>query len=279
MPSLTKYLTNYSIGYNELKDIIIRIMPSDNKYYDFIWSKHGAHVFYALLLSMNQYLIQRGIRIGYATQAKYMRWLKEQIRDSRISCPEPIINYLKQLVSDSTNVSTETAINALSHNMSVRSSLDFIPAFFSKYNSFDTVSLQDIARLDFETINIEEIERRVQKTRIPYKMRRYEKILWVNSIKDDPVSIRISFDRVYFNHTRKLIHDKDGEYNNFDVYTSDSQSEAIIEHVINLINNQPACSSLLKEDWRMSGLYGANSFMAIGGDAFLADFIKHQRLI
>ena len=108
-------------------------------------------------------------------------------------------------------------------------------------------------------------------------MRRYEKILWVNSIRDEPIPLQISFDRKYFTHPRKLIHTEDRNDNNFDIYTSESQSEVIREHVINLINNQPACYSLWKEDWRMTGLYGPNySFLAIGGDAFLADYLKSR---
>jgi DEAD/DEAH box helicase len=269
IPSLKKHLPDHPVEYNGLKDIIIRTMPSESKYYNFIWSKQGAEIFYALLLSLNQHLIQRDSRMGYAAQAKYkhMKLLKKQILDSTISSPEPITSHLKEIVSNG----NMPAINALSFNMSVRSSLSSIPAFFSKYDSFDSVSFQDVPRLDFETMKLKDAERQIK---IPYKMRRYEKILWVNSIRDEPISLRISFDRKFFFHPRKLRHEQEGENNNFDIYIRDSQSEAMREHVINLINYQPACSILWKEDWRMTGLYGENGFLAIGGDAFLADYLK-----
>jgi hypothetical protein len=272
IPSLKKHLPDHPVEYNGLKDIIIRTMPSENKYYNFTWSKQGAEIFYALLLSINQYLIQKDIKFGYAAQSKpkYMKLLKRQILDSRIPSPEPITSYLKEIVSNG-NV---PAINALSSNMSVRSSLDFIPAFFNKYNSFDSISFQDIPRLEFQTLNLRDVE---QKIKIPYKMRRYEKILWVNSIRDEPLSLRISFDRTNFIHPRKLRHEPKGQDNNFDIYTPDSQSEAIREHVIDLINHQPACYTSRKEDWRMTGLFGENGFLVIGGDAFLADYLRDAR--
>jgi hypothetical protein len=160
--------------------------------------------------------------------------------------------------------------------MSVRSSLNSIPAYFSKYESFDTVSLQDIGRLDFQTLTLEQLKQKISK--IPYKLRFNDIVLWVNGIKEEPVNLQVSFNRVYFNEPRKMIHEvgeENNSNNNFDIDVSQiGQDEDIRKHVISLINHQPACSLLVKEDWRMAGIYGKDSFLAIGGDAFLADYIK-----
>ena len=57
--------------------------------------------------------------------------------------------------------------------------------------------------------------------------------------------------------------------------TSEPDSEETRKHIIDIINYQPAYSLSWKEDWRMTGLSGSNSsFLAIGGDAFLADYLK-----
>jgi hypothetical protein len=277
IPFLERQLPDHPLGYNDLVTTIINTMPTPNKYYEFVWSIQGAQIFYALLLSMNQYLVQRDIKFGYHSQGRFIKLLKQQILDSKVSSPEPIQNYLKEVVSNGKNL---PSINALSKNMSVRSSLDSIPAYFSKYSSFDTVSLQEIARLDFETFKLKDIELRI--SRIPYKMKRHERILWINSIREKPVSFRISFDRVYFNSLRRLVHEDKGNNNNFDIYFLDPESDSTLEsmrkHVIELINYQPACALSWREDWRMTGLYGPNSsFLAIGGDAFLADYLKNAR--
>jgi CRISPR/Cas system-associated endonuclease/helicase Cas3 len=125
IPSLKKHLPNHPLGYNELKAIVLDTMPSPNICYGFVWSIQGAQIFYALLLSMNQYLIQPDIQIGYGSQVKNkIKQLKRQILDSKTSSPDPITHYLKEVAQNGNN---EIAINALSKNMSVRSSLDSIP--------------------------------------------------------------------------------------------------------------------------------------------------------
>ncbi|MEM3078410.1 MAG: type I-D CRISPR-associated helicase Cas3' [Nitrososphaerales archaeon] len=275
MPAIKKLLpTSAPLQYGELKDIIVNTMPSHNTYNEFVWSVQGSYVFLAFLLSMNHYLIRRGINSGYPSHTKYMKQLKQQILDCKIDCPEPIRDYLKRTVLDWKNM---VAINALSSNMSVRSTLDSIPAYFAKYGVFGTLSLQDIFRLDFETLTKEVMERKVPK--IPYRMRNSEKILWVKGIREEPIHLEISFDRSYYYRPRKLVHEQGGSENNFDLAIKDICSDEIRRHIINLINYQPACSSLMKEDWRMIGLYGSHSFLAIGGDAFLADYLKHKRLV
>lgn len=275
MPAIKKLTpTSTPLKYCELKDIIVRTMPSLSTYNEFVWSMQGSQVFLALLLSMNNYLIRRGVNSGYSSHTRYIKQLKQQILDLKIDCPEPIKDYLKRTVLDWKNM---VAVNALSSNMSVRSTLDSIPAYFAKYEVFSTLSLQDIFRLDFETLTTEEMERKVPK--IPYRMRNSEIMLWVKGIREEPIHLEISFDHSYFGRPRRLVHEQNESENNFDLSTQVVCSDEIRRHIINLINHQPACSSLMKEDWRMTGLYGSHSFLAIGGDAFLADYLKHKGLV
>lgn len=246
-----------------------QVLPSPTSYQNFIWSFQGAQIFFALLLSMNQYLSQHELRMGrtYAV-AKYSKQLIDLILSDRIDCPTEIHDYL----IDIARIGLEPSVNALSKTMSVRTSLESIPAYFSKYNVFGNVSLQDISRLDFNVITLRDLKKILSS--IPYRIKKYSEILWINDFKNEDTSLpKISFDQFSFAHPRKLIHEENGRDNNFDIDTSD---DTIRKNIIRMIKLQPACTLSAKYDWRFTGLYGTNFkyFLCIGGDAFLADFVK-----
>jgi CRISPR-associated helicase Cas3 len=272
IPSLKKNITTNiadSYSYNELTDLVNMVLPLPKPYLEFIWSFQGAQIFFAILLSMNQYLIERGLRMKRLNEGpKYMRQLKDQILAGRIDCPKPIYDYLIDIAKN-----IESSINALSKTMSVRSSLQSIPAYFSKYNTFVTVSLQDIYRLNFNVMNLNDIEKKVST--IPYKIQKYREILWIDGIRNgDQVLPKIAFDPYDFSKPRTLIHEENERENNFDIV--DVSDVILRKNIIRLIKFQPACTLPFKADWRFTGLYGNNfkHFLCIGGDAFLADFLK-----
>jgi len=157
----------------------------------------------------------------------------------------------------------------MARKMSCRSSMDSLPAIFrSKSTSqFDLLSLQDLSRVQFNTITREELEK--EGIKIPWRMKFQNEFIEVNGIRQRQAKIRIDFEDGKFEDTPAPL-------TRFNVVTDEHELE-LEDRISHRIKGQPAYVLFSKEDWRLPGFYTVHGdFLVIGGDSYLAWFLEEK---
>ena len=137
--------------------------------------------------------MQRPAGGGKPSDGRIIEETTLQLERGGFGLPPQLESFSKSLL-DLSKKATTYGILQMAKKMSCRSSMGSLPAIFrnTDVNQFDLLSLQDLPRVQFDTITREALERQVVK--IPWRMRFQNEFIEVNRIKQKQDKIRIAFE-------------------------------------------------------------------------------------
>jgi hypothetical protein len=166
--------------------------------------------------------------------------------------------------------STKYGILQLARKMSCRSSIDSLPSVFRTGSDtlFDSLSVEDLGKVEFETITKEALTS--QGIKIPWRMRMEEEFINV-------VGLKHRLERIIVNPYQSERYENSPSP--LTMFRVDCDNEDLESKIHSILRNQPAFALHSKADWRLCGFYtSGRDFLVIGGDAYLAWFLKQESL-
>lgn len=242
-------------------DSCIRLsLPNLPSYSSFPVSSQAAPILLAVLMN---WVIKRpaGTRLN---EGEIVQQTMRQLEDGSLMIPVE----LKQLEGELLRICKESPkgdILMMAKRMSCRSSLDSIPAVFNVGGTtyFDELSLFELSRLHFRLVTNESLKER--KIKVPWKMRHHQEFVEVYGTRERQSRARIAVPPGRFDTAPEPLI-------KFQVLDEDNDVE---EKLAQILKKQPAYILPNKGDWRLPGFYTTGGdFLVVGGDAYLAWFIK-----
>jgi len=189
--------------------------------------------------------------------------LTRSLREDRYILPEGLVSRRDELLRTLQREDFGGIIRALGKQMSVRSTLSTLPAFFDlrERSGFDFISLDDLSKVMFSIKSREELKRLAKERgkKLPLRFSEYEKIVIVNKVLDRSEKTCISVDKdEYSSEPRPLYSFWVQTLNNSEPYKE-------------LLKSQPAFLVDERSDWRLAGLRVCRGgYLILGGDALVA---------
>jgi len=189
--------------------------------------------------------------------------LTRSLREDRYILPEGLVSRRDELLRTLQREDFGGIIRALGKQMSVRSTLSTLPAFFDlrERSGFDFISLDDLSKVMFSIKSRKEVKRLAKERgkKLPLRFSEYEKIVIVNKVLDRSEKTCISVDKdEYSSEPRPLYSFWVQTLNNSEPYKE-------------LLKSQPAFLVDERSDWRLAGLRVCRGgYLILGGDALVA---------
>jgi CRISPR-associated helicase Cas3 len=266
-PELTKKLPDGTVTtHTEFESCIRSILPDLPDYSDFPSSKEAVPIMLAILLN---WTMMRPAGDRPLNKGKMIAETKSFLEREMFILPKHLNATVDELIKLCDKASNY-GLYKMAQKLSCRSSLDSIPAIFPTSCSgvrFDYLSIADLPRLEFDIKTKGEIEQR--GLTLPWKMRLFQDFIEVKGIRNNPRKVKISVDHKRFNETPEVL-------TYFHIIADNDQNTA--DKLTDILKGQPAFLLDSKEDWRLPGFYTTRqSFLSVGGDAFLAHYIFNKR--
>ena len=248
----------------KLSSVIRRSLPTLPSYLDFPHSPQAAPILAAILLN---WTIQRPAGGRHLNNSAIVAETNKQLGEGKFHIPKELGFSTDELLG-LCKESTKYGILQLARKMSCRSSMDSLPSVFRTGSDtlFDSLSVEDLAKVEFKTITKEALTS--QGIKIPWRMRMEEEFINVVGLKHRLERIIISpyQSERYENSPSPLT-----------MFRVDCDNEDLESKIHNILRNQPAFALHSKADWRLCGFYtSGRDFLVIGGDAYLAWFLKQK---
>jgi CRISPR-associated helicase Cas3 len=245
----------------EFSTITRHILPDLPSYSSFPMSPQAVPIMVAILLNWTMQRSAGGRRLN---DGETITETKLQLERDEFNIPEELA-FSKGKLLELCEKAPKYGILKMARKMSCRSSMDSIPAFFRSAAQFDLLSLNDLSKVQFNIITVDDLKR--EGIKIPWRMRFVPEFIQVNGIKQRQEKIKIVFELGRFEETPAPL-------TNFSAVADDHDIE---EKICQILKGQPSYILFNKEDWRFPGFFTAyGDFLAIGGDSYLAWFLRQS---
>jgi len=261
-PRLTQFLTG-TMTQSQLTEAIWEALPKPETYLHFPYSKQAAPLLQALYLNWvyKRPAGQRTLSIGQAE-----REMCELYQRGSFNIPTELV----PLAQHAFTTTPDACVHKMSHEESLRSTLNSIPAIFSSYDPpiFDYVSLPELPKLVFRVKSAEEVT--ASSLKIPRKMRFESVFLDVSGIRRNPPRLCVSVNINKYSDKPRPLYGA--------IVTHDPVDKELEQEVWKLVKGQPAIRLESARDWRLTGLQicRGGGYLVIGGDAYLAWYINEN---
>lgn len=248
----------------KLSFIARQSLPTLQSYMDFPHSPEAAPILVAILLN---WTMQRPAGGRPMNNSAIRSATMKQLERGEFHIPEELGFSTSQLL-DLCEKAPTYGILQLARKMSCRNSVDSLPSVFrtGSETSFDFLSIQDLPKIEFNVITKEELMR--EGVEIPWRMRMEKEFIKVTRLKHKQDKIRINpYEPERYTNVPSPL----------SIFRVDCDNKDLELKLFNILKNQPAFALYSKEDWRLCGFYSSRGdFLTIGGDAYLAWFLKQQ---
>ncbi len=246
------------ISREELLCAASKALPRLPVYSEFLETK-GADIVLASILTAWQLSVDGRLNMELCRES-----LLESLESDDWILPGPLKERRERLKDVINDVNLGGLIRALAENMSVRSTLTSLPAYFdlSDHHGYDFVALEDLSKVEFEVRDLCEV-REVAKKRgdgLPLRFKNCSQIVVIKRILDKSREACISLKKDDYNEPRSL-----GKF----TVVSGGDTGVYKQ----LLRGQPAYLVDEKSDWRILGMrVCGDGFLVLGGDALVARY-------